>query len=139
MSKYISMTAFFLFAVISFGFGQTSKLHIVVEGAENDKGKIFIALSPDKADYKKKDDAFKEAEVGIKNGVARHTFEIPAGTYAVKVFHDENNNGELDTNFIGIPKEAVGFSNNPSLMGMPSFEKVSFLVDGEKTMKIELK
>jgi len=137
--KYILMTVMISLAVISFGYSQTSNLTIVVEGAENDKGKIFIALSPDESDYKKKDDAFKEAEVGIANGTATHTFSLPTGTYAVKVFHDENNNGELDTNFIGIPKEAVGFSNNPSLMGMPSFNKVSFQLNGEKTVKINLK
>lgn len=139
MMKHIFMTVILSIAVISFGYSQTSNLTIIVEGAENDKGKIFMALSPDEADYKKKDDAFKEAEVSIANGKATHTFSLPAGTYAVKVFHDENNNGELDTNFIGIPKEGVGFSNNPSLMGMPSFDKVSFQLNGDKTVKIELK
>jgi len=34
------------------------------------------------------------------------------GKYAVSVFHDENSNGKLDTNFLGIPREGVGASNN---------------------------
>ncbi len=139
MIKHITMAAITFFAVISFAYSQSHPLTIVVEGAETDKGKVFIALSPDESDYKKKNNAYKEAKVDVSNGVARHTFDLPAGTYAIKVFHDENNNGELDTNFIGIPKEGVGFSNNPSLTGMPSFQKVSFQLNGEKTVKIELK
>ncbi len=39
---------------------------------------------------------------------------LPYGTYAVSVLHDENSNGKLDTTFlIGIPKEGIGVSNNP--------------------------
>jgi len=139
MLKRITMTAIAFFAVIFIGFSQDHNLTIVVKGADSDKGKMFIALSPNEADYKKKEGAFKEAEASIVNGSAKHVFPVGAGTYAVKVFHDENNNKELDTNFVGIPKESVGFSNNPSLMGMPSFSKVSFTVDGDKIITIKLK
>ena len=44
--------------------------------------------------------------------------------------HDENRNGKLDTNFLGIPKEGVGASNNPkSRFGPPSFEESMFVLD----------
>lgn len=139
MIKRFTMAALLIFAVIYFGYSQSNELLVVIEGAETNKGKVFIAVSPNEADYKKKKGGYKEATASVNNGVAQYTFNLPAGTYAVKVFHDENNNEELDTNFIGIPKEGVGFSNNPKLMGMPSFDKVSFELDGKKTVRIELK
>lgn len=48
----------------------------------------------------------------VKNRTVFNLNDLPAGEYAVKVFHDENGNGELDTRMFGIPKEAYGFSNN---------------------------
>ena len=57
--------------------------------------------------------------------------DIPPGTYALAVIHDENMNGKLDTNFLGIPKEGYGFSNGAkSLLGAPSFSAASFEYDG---------
>lgn len=52
---------------------------------------------------------------------------IPAGTYALSVWHDVNANGRLDANFIGIPSEPVGASNNAEgRMGPPRFEAAAF-------------
>jgi uncharacterized protein (DUF2141 family) len=52
---------------------------------------------------------------------------IPAGTYAVACFHDENKNGKLDKNFIGVPTEGTVASNNAKgSMGPPSFEDAKF-------------
>ena len=54
--------------------------------------------------------------------------DLPSGDYAVALFHDENGNGKLDTRF-GIPREGVGFSNNPRLFfGPPRFAAASFEV-----------
>ena len=50
---------------------------------------------------------------------------IPAGRYALSIFHDENSNQKLDT-IVGIPKEGFGFSRNPVIrFGPPRFDKVS--------------
>ena len=52
---------------------------------------------------------------------------LKPGNYAFKFIHDENNNDKLDTNWMGIPKEGFGFSNNPSMtFGPPSFDKTVF-------------
>lgn len=54
---------------------------------------------------------------------------LPAGRYAVVVFHDENDNGEIDHSALGLPKEPLGFSNGFSLgllSGKPTFEKLRF-------------
>ncbi len=52
------------------------------------------------------------------------------GEYAVRVFHDENKNGKIDTNFLGIPTEDYGYSNDASgWFGPPSWEKAKFIFD----------
>lgn len=65
-----------------------------------------------------------------RDGKASFEFKgLPAGAYAVVVFHDENGNGEIDHNRLGLPSEALGFSNGfrPGVFsGLPSFDKLRF-------------
>lgn len=69
--------------------------------------------------------------IKVRHTQARCTFEdIPPGTYAIGVIHDENMNGKLDTK-LGIPTEGYGFSNDArELFGPPSFPAASFPYDG---------
>jgi uncharacterized protein (DUF2141 family) len=61
----------------------------------------------------------------VPASVRQLTFDVPAGRYALSVFHDENANRKLDT-LAGIPKEGFGFSQNPKIrFGPPRFDKVS--------------
>ncbi|MCA9472528.1 MAG: DUF2141 domain-containing protein [Nitrospirales bacterium] len=62
------------------------------------------------------------------------------GIYAIVVHHDENSNKKLDRNWIGIPKEGVGFSNNPELfLAAPEFHDVTFhVVDGTTKLDITI-
>jgi uncharacterized protein (DUF2141 family) len=71
--------------------------------------------------------------------MARHTYtDIPFGEYAVKIFHDEDNNGELDAGFFGIPTEDYGFSNNAKAsFGPPDYEDAKFLFN-RKALTIEI-
>jgi uncharacterized protein (DUF2141 family) len=55
--------------------------------------------------------------------------DVKPATYAVSIFQDENDNGKLDTNFLGIPKEGWGFSNNPHVMRKATFEEAKFPVE----------
>ena len=58
---------------------------------------------------------------------------VPAGEYALIAYHDENLNGRMDKNFIGIPREPLGFVNNYQPKGPPSYVKASFtLSDGDR-------
>lgn len=66
--------------------------------------------------------------IKIRKDQARSDFEdIPPGTYAIAVVHDENMNGELDVNWLGVPSEGYGFSNDATgILGAPSFTAASF-------------
>ncbi len=68
----------------------------------------------------------------IAGGTSSCTFDpVPAGTYAVVCFHDENKNGKLDTGFLGIPTEGTVASNNAKgTMGPPSFKDAKFVFAG---------
>lgn len=98
-------------------------------GLESDLGSVFCALHS-KAKTFPGDSAKAVATLQVKpkGKKAKCVFEkIPLGTYAVSAYHDSNGNGELDTNWLGIPKEGVGASNNAKgSMGPPKFDDAKF-------------
>ena len=67
--------------------------------------------------------------------------DIPYGDYGIAIFQDENKNGKMDKNFLGIPQEPYGFSNNMRVtFGPPSWDKSKFIVKGALTeLSIEVK
>jgi uncharacterized protein (DUF2141 family) len=106
-----------------------SVLTIIINGLENNKGKVMIALCNSEESFSGANNAaFKGANAKINGLKVVHIFdELPHGFYAIKVFHDINDNNELDVNFMGIPKEPYGFSNNArGRFGPPSWEDSRF-------------
>jgi uncharacterized protein (DUF2141 family) len=110
---------------------ETGALKISITGFNNDRGSARIALCNSKEDFKKKGGWFRSDAAPIKGGRSEWTFtNLPFGTYAVKAYHDENDNGKLDSNTFGAPKEQYGFSNNVrATFGPPSFEDARFTID----------
>lgn len=135
------MTAIILMVLATPIFAQTGTIVVKVSGIENNKGVIRIGLYNSKTSfpiYKKAmfENSFKQAN---KSGIT-YTFEnIPAGTYAIAVWHDENKNEKIDKNFLGVPTENYGFSKNIyGTFGPPDFEEVSFKVTSEKINKLTI-
>ena len=65
---------------------------------------------------------------------------LPHGEYAVTLFVDFNGNNKLDKNFLGIPKEQYGFSNNVmGKMSPPTFDQAKFVITGATTQNIKLR
>ncbi len=92
----------------------------------NTHGAIRLCMTRNPAHFpncKADPDAFKQS---VPADIRRIQFTgVPAGRYALSVFHDENANQKLDT-LVGIPREGFGFSRNPvGRFGPPRFEKVS--------------
>jgi len=70
---------------------------------------------------------------------AQLSFEgLAPGSYAVQVMHDQNGNGALDSNFMGMPIEGYGFSNNPEVMRKATFDEARIEV-GEGGTRIQLR
>lgn len=112
-------------------------LYIEFEGLKAEKGKLFIALYDKENDFLKKE--IKGSIVDIKNGKAQGIFkELNKGTYAISAFYDKNDNGKMDTNFLGIPKEPIACSNNAKgSFGPPKFKDAKFsIAERETTIKI---
>ena len=85
--------------------------------------------------------SFQYVYVSINSGLANCEFkEVAAGTYAVSVFHDENDNKKLDQNFVGVPLEGYGVSNNiRHMMSAPGFKESSFQLNGEVDKNIKIR
>jgi uncharacterized protein (DUF2141 family) len=138
MLKVIITTVILL--ISNFSFGQT--VSVKINEFKNDKGTCNVCLFS-KADGfpDKSKNAVSCTKVKVNNKVAITTFkDLSAGNYAVVVYHDENSNGELDTNFLGIPKEGIGVSNNVMpKMSKPKFEAAKFALSADKSISINIK
>ena len=111
-----------LTAPLLIGAGGTASLDVNVTGLRNTHGKLITCIWKDRTGFptcQRSPTAIKQTSA--ITGTAMHVrfSGIEPGTYAVSVHHDEDGDGKLKTNFIGMPKEGVGISNNPR--GMPSF------------------
>ncbi len=117
---------------------ETYGITVTVTEADTNEGKMFLALYNTEADFL--NEAFKSTKSELKDNQCTITFEdIPAGTYAVSIFHDENNNGKMDTNFFGIPNEDYGCSNDASgFMGPPKWNDAKFQIKENKSIIITL-
>lgn len=108
-------------------------IHVTVLNIRNTTGTIGCALFDSPVGFPKDYLRFANRVTVMKIGdeQARCDFEyIPQGTYAIAVVHDENMNGKLDTNKLGVPTEGFGFSNEPKVFGAPSFSAARFYYDG---------
>jgi uncharacterized protein (DUF2141 family) len=93
-------------------------------------GRVIVALyGSDDGFPSRFEKALKKVAVEIRSGRGLARFDgISPGRYAACAVHDENGNGRLDTNFIGIPREGVGVSNNVrNRFGPPGFEDAVFV------------
>lgn len=68
-----------------------------------------------------------------------HIRNVPPGEYALLVYYDENNNDRLDINFIGIPKEPLGFSNRYQPKGPPSYKRAAFILEKGESRHFDVK
>jgi uncharacterized protein (DUF2141 family) len=99
-------------------------LTVKVEGIREARGTIRLELDGSAAAWDNKEKPTALGSTPAVIGVVTYTFKgLPPGRYAVGVYHDANDNGELDMNFLGIPKEDFGISNDPNLMRKPTFEE----------------
>ena len=120
-------------------------LDVEIQGI-TDGGALHLAVYNSKEVFESDRGDKPGSQTGIEAGVVKKigkgtykgSFEIPPGTYAIGVYIDENDNEKLDTNFLGIPKEQYGFSNNAKAFGIPKFEAASFVIDTYKKVQIRL-
>jgi uncharacterized protein (DUF2141 family) len=110
-----------------------TRLTIAVSGFRNNQGQAGVAVFRSPKGFPSDQ---SKAAVGralpIQDGKVRLTIDrLPAGRYAILVLHDENANGKMDTNLLGIPVEGYGVSKDARrTFGPPVFEEAAFVVQG---------
>jgi uncharacterized protein (DUF2141 family) len=140
--KKLSSILMVVLTVLSTAFAQNGKIITVeISGINEIKGQISIGLFSNEKDFPKDEKVFKGDYIKVEAEKVLYAFkDVPEGTYAIAVYHDANSNKKHDKNFLGIPKEGYGFSNNVfGMFGPPKFKKVSFELKEDKTVKIQLK
>ena len=134
----------FLMIVISFSggkcFGQTAKLKVVVSNISEKKGSVMIGVFDNALDFKSKKNPYASAKAKANDSTISYTFpELIMQRYAIAVYHDENNDGELNIKKLGIPTEGVGFSSKvASKLHQPIFPEASFMLKSDTTIYIRM-
>ena len=109
-----------------------SSLTVEIANLKSNKGVVLVDLL----------DENEETVMDLTSEIADNTCtivfkDLKDGSYAIRYFHDENNNDELDTNFIGIPKEGFGFSNDAfGKFGQKKFKEWLFEVSGDTNIRM---
>ena len=117
------------------------RLGVSVTGLRNDSGSVRCGLYSSPNGFREPGREFRGAVAPVRKGSATCTFaNIPAGTYAVAVFHAEQNETRMETGMFGKPKQGYGFSRNPSsTFGPPSFSDAAFdYRGGSSAMQVRL-
>jgi uncharacterized protein (DUF2141 family) len=132
--------AIILFQLAS-SIGLSQDIEVTIKNIKATNGKINIDIYDNKNDFLKK--PLMSKRIAINNDmIITISFEgLKPGEYAIGVIHDLNDNGKLDTNFIGIPREPIGTSNNPKpRLGPPKWDDAKFQLssDEKRSVVIEL-
>ncbi|NRD23932.1 DUF2141 domain-containing protein [Winogradskyella litoriviva] len=140
MNLLVKITVLTMMSFLSFQLEAQDNFTITVkvEDANSNDGKMFIALYNTETGFLKQ--SYKGEISAITNKSCKVLFkDIPKGVYAVSIFHDENDNGKMDTNFFGIPSEDYGCSNDATgFMGPPKWEDAKFELNKNKSITISL-
>lgn len=137
----LAILSFFLILTITQAQRNPGTIELAISETSSDEGVIQVLIfNQEKGWPESLDDAWKMLTIPIENGFAGKTItNVPAGNYAVTVFHDHDQDGEIRKNKVGYPLDDFGFSNNPSLLfGVPSFSKCSKKVSAGATTHFEI-
>ncbi|MET0543915.1 MAG: DUF2141 domain-containing protein [Variovorax sp.] len=129
-----------LWLAMAAGAAGAADLHVTVSDGPAAPSTLYVALF-DTADALAADKALAAQTLPMRNGAAQLVFVgLPAGRYVLKSFADENGNGKLDTNLVGLPIERYGFSNDAKgRMGPPGFDAAAIPLDADGTVAIRLR
>ena len=119
---------------------QAFDLTLEVMTPNSAQGAINAALYNSADRWMKQDQALAKQTLPASDKTVIVYRGLPAGTYAVSLFDDENGNGKLDTNIVGLPTERYGFSRDArGRLGPPAFADAAFELNADTTMTITLK
>ncbi|MFT6287757.1 MAG: hypothetical protein ACJA09_002512 [Alcanivorax sp.] len=117
----------------------TTLLRVEVTGLEDAEGSLYISVYDSDDTWLGKDTVLTREVVivdALQENVVCVELNLPPGQYALSIFYDKNDNGKLDSNFIGIPKEPVALSNNARpKFGPPKYKDAVFTLGSEAAIQ----
>ena len=121
--------------------GGQATVIVTVTGLRSEKGQVKIAVFNSSEKWLGEQPVYSSTINVDSQSVTWKLNDVPYGDYGIAVLHDENKNGKMDKNLLGIPLEPYGFSNNVRVtFGPPKREKSKFVVKGPTTeVSIEVK
>jgi uncharacterized protein (DUF2141 family) len=124
------------FTTISSALSAQGKLEVTVRKIKETKGSVRVGLFINEKDFLKKASTGKVVKVTAHEIVVNFE-DLQPGDYAISIIHDENENGALDTNMIGIPKEGFAFGNNAmGTFGPPSFQSSKITIEKDLVKQV---
>ena len=130
-----------LLFVLSLSRLEAEELKVVVDGILEKQGLVAIGVFNKKETFPSGEQIFGiKVNTGSSEQVVHIFKDIPAGNYALAVYHDLNSNDKLDTNFFGKPNEPYGFSNNKfgAFGTPPDFEKAVITIKKQEKKEITI-
>ena len=107
-----------------------AELEITVENVKTADGALRVGLYASEADYRKT--ALRQLKaVPAPGRIAIRFADLPAGEYAIAMYHDRNDNGKLDSNLVGVPTEPYGFSGESAAVGALGWDEARIRVAAE--------
>ncbi|HKM94692.1 MAG TPA: DUF2141 domain-containing protein [Prolixibacteraceae bacterium] len=130
----------FFSLLTSFISSENPQLTIEIRNIEVIEGNIRIGIFNTSEKFLKQGFTFKNYLVAASDTIVSIVIDdLPEGEYAFLLYHDKNSDGKMNQNFIGIPKEPFGFSNNVKpKFSKPTFEECSFLLLKDKVLHVNL-
>jgi uncharacterized protein (DUF2141 family) len=121
-------------------FSQTGTVLFQVDGIDLKRGGKLSAGVFLEPGFPKVGKQFRGQALDITSSTMTVEFkDLPAGVYAAAIYQDIDKNNDLKTNWIGLPQEPIGFSNNVRIkMGPPSFTDAQFQVQPNKTITLKI-
>lgn len=119
---------------------ENPQLTIEIQNIEVVKGDVRIGVFNTDTKFLKEGHTFRNYKIAVENNPETIVIDdLPKGEYAFILYHDKNGDGKMNRNFLGIPKEAFGFSNNvrPKL-SKPTFEECKFSLKEDLALTVKL-
>lgn len=146
MKKYFLIAILFSLHICQISYTQKkatgSAIVVQLNGIKEQSGQVLLSLfNSDEGFPTRPEKAFKWSRAKVTSSSLIISLDgLPPGNYAIAVVHDENSNEVMDRNWIGMPAEPYGISNNATgTFGPPKYDDAKFTVTGKRdTIKIEM-
>jgi len=137
-----ALVGFSAYIITSMNYGKEGNIALNITNIKSTEGSIRVAIFQDEKSFKKEKPAkhITVPKSNIEDNSVSVSFYLQPGTYGISVLDDANNNGKMDYNFIGVPKEGFGFADYfHGGLSRPKFEDFQFIIGEDEKLNMTSK